>query len=268
MNNVKAVIADVDGTLLDTLEVVRRGQYEVILKHLKEIGIIDEYLPTYAEFLPALQQVIGGPVRTCLEETAKILFKNRPEILGQMDFDRMVGLLIDIQNQLASKYAHSFTGLPELLASIGKHGQKFGIFTSGGQNHLVRNFGAALPQLNIVDLYKDETKDYNQKIELLAKTLKEEYAIGEIEIVTADDVVNHKPHAEPVTCLLEKLKLTAYEVVALGDHTVDMQSAKNAGVENRIGITHGSEDEMTLVKAGATHIVHSLHEIPEYIYGE
>lgn len=50
-------------------------------------------------------------------------------------------------------------------------------------------------------------------------------------VVTADDVVNHKPHPEPILKALELLKLRPEEVLYVGDSLFDIEAARKAGVE-------------------------------------
>lgn len=44
-----------------------------------------------------------------------------------------------------------------------------------------------------------------------------------------------------------------------------MQTGINAGVDIRIGVTHGFDDEETLKSYGATHIANSLYDANRYL---
>ena len=58
-------------------------------------------------------------------------------------------------------------------------------------------------------------------------------------LVTADDVVNFKPHPEPVSLALKRLKSEPEETLMIGDSHVDIHAAKAAGV--KIGLFHPEE---------------------------
>jgi pyrophosphatase PpaX len=58
-------------------------------------------------------------------------------------------------------------------------------------------------------------------------------------LVTADDVVNFKPHPEPVSLALRRLKSQPEETLMIGDSHVDIHAAKAAGV--KIGLFHSEE---------------------------
>ncbi len=64
---------------------------------------------------------------------------------------------------------------------------------------------------------------------------------------------------------MQRLRVAPESTAVLGDHKVDMQTARNAGVNNRIGITHGFDDRTTLERAGATQIVDSLSELTDLL---
>ena len=49
--------------------------------------------------------------------------------------------------------------------------------------------------------------------------------------VLVEDTVNHKPHPEPILKCLERLCLSASEVLYVGDAPTDLQAAQNAGVD-------------------------------------
>jgi len=84
-------------------------------------------------------------------------------------------------------------------------------------------------------------------------------------VITADDTKKHKPEPDSLNLAMSRLGVDRSQVAVLGDHKVDMQTAINAGVENRIGITHGFDDEATLKSHGATHIASSLSDVSNYL---
>ncbi|MBP9667885.1 hypothetical protein KBD87_03705 [Candidatus Saccharibacteria bacterium] len=59
---VKALLCDVDGTLIDTVEVIQRGQYTAAMQHYASVGLTDAELPSYDTYQAALLKVVGGHV--------------------------------------------------------------------------------------------------------------------------------------------------------------------------------------------------------------
>jgi len=57
-----------------------------------------------------------------------------------------------------------------------------------------------------------------------------------ITLVTADDVVNFKPHPEPVSLALKRLESEPGETLMIGDSQADILAAKAAGV--KVGLFH------------------------------
>ena len=268
MTNIRALISDVDGTLIDTLEVIRRGQFEAATAHFQEIGMLAQDLPEYDVYNDALLKTIGGHVRETLESTSKLLYADHPDIFRLLDFDRMVTLLTGIQDEMAAEHVRTYDGLQDLLRYLGKENIALGIFTSGRPHHLVRNFGVALPELGMQDLYKDQEKDSYEKLDIFIDLLKKNFGLGEVKIITGDDVTARKPDPEPVYAVLDRLNIQKEHAVAFGDHSVDMMAASSAGVVHRIGITHGFDDEATLTAAGATKVIHQLDEVIKYLQNQ
>lgn len=55
MDKIEALISDSDGTLLDTVSLIRQGQYETVRQYLTEYGIPSEEMPTFSTFSKALE---------------------------------------------------------------------------------------------------------------------------------------------------------------------------------------------------------------------
>lgn len=69
-----------------------------------------------------------------------------------------------------------------------------------------------------------------------------------------------KPHPQIVLHIMDKLGVAPKDVLFVGDSSVDMQTAANAGVCS-IGCTWGFRTESELRESGADHIVHHPLEI-------
>ena len=66
---------------------------------------------------------------------------------------------------------------------------------------------------------------------------------------TSDDSEKSKPHPDIFQATLDRLKLHASEVIALGDTPWDIEGAKKAGV-NTVAVTSGGWTENQLYSVG------------------
>lgn len=265
MRKIDAIISDSDGTLVDTVSLIRHGQYETARQYLVKHGIPDAEIPSFETYDELLTRVVGGSARNTLERTIRLLYEGSPHHLKGMDFDELHDMLNPVQDQLAPEHVKAYEGLAEFLHGVGDAGIKLAIFTSGTPHHIVRNFGVALPELRLGGLYKDETKSDNEKLALFTSRFAETFSIPEFTVVTSDDTEKHKPDPESLNLAMHRLNVAPKNVAVLGDHKVDMQTAINAGVTNRFGITHGFDDRGTLIANGATHVVDSFSELDRLI---
>ena len=156
------------------------------------------------------------------------------------------------------KYVKAYPGLSRLLSQIGKKHISLAVFTSGTPHHVVRNFGIALEELKQTDLYTNKKLSDIEKLRMFEESMQEYYHIPRITFVTCDDVSANKPDPESILIALDRLGLDKEEVLLLGDHNVDIQAGINAGVPYRIGVSHGFDDQRTLLDAGASQVISSL----------
>lgn len=66
-------------------------------------------------------------------------------------------------------------------------------------------------------------------------------------LIGREHVVHPKPHAEPILKAIEQLKYENKEIWMIGDTSLDLLAAKNAGV-NSIAVLSGYEEKETLKK--------------------
>lgn len=265
MKSIRAIVSDADGTLVDTVELIRHGQYEAARVYLIRHGIPKHEIPDYKTYDALLLKAIGGSARDTLERTLRLLYETSPHHLETINFDELHEMLNPIQDDLALEYVKPYAGLSDFLRYLGKSNIKLAIFTSGTAHHIVRNFGIALPELGIRGLYKDTSKTDGEKLALFTQSVSRTYDIPSFAVVTESDTKEHKPSPEPLHLAMKRLAVPAKETAVLGDHKVDMQAAVNAGVAVRIGITHGFDDQETLLSHGATKTVDSLNELQKIL---
>ncbi len=257
----QAILSDADGTLADTLHLIRHGQYETSKTYLTRHGIPAAELPSYPAYEALLNQAVGGSARDTLEKTVRLLYQQQPHHLDGIDFDALHDMLNPIQDEIAPEFVRAYEGLPEFLSALGKARVKLAIFTSGTPHHVVRNFGVALPELGLTRLFRDASRNDTDKLHEFEAAVEKHFGLPDFTVVTCDDTKAHKPNPEGLQIAMKRLDVTPAQSLVLGDHSVDMQAGVNAGVKQRVGITHGFESAETLRAAGASTVVSSLPEL-------
>lgn len=264
MTKIKALISDADGTLVNTLYLIRHGQYEAAAEYLSARGISRSHLPPYEVYEDYINKSVGGPTRETFQRTLSLLFSDHKNLSEQVDFDELDHTLQPIQDRLAPLYVHPFYGLTQLFEWLGKKDICLGIFTSGSPHHIVRNFGVSIPALGHTELYRDTVAGDHEKLAAFKQRVSAVFGISKLSVVTCEDVSAFKPDPEGILKLLQDLGLGKHEVLVIGDHAVDMQAAKAAGIQS-VGVSHGFGTPAELHAAGAKKVVHTLHEVMEYV---
>lgn len=261
----EAIISDADGTLVNTVPLIRHGQHEAAVAFLRNRDIPEADIPSYDQYEVLLNKRVGGSARQTLELTVKDLYEDRVHHLEGMDYDELHHLLNPIQDRLAPEFVKPFPSLADTLGKIGELGVKIAIFSSGTPHHIVRNFGIALAveMSDYATLYQDKSVDDRYKLDMFVQRMQSVFAIPELTVITADDVGNRtKPDPLSAELAMQRLGASPGDALVLGDHGYDIQAGKRAGVLTRVGVTHGFDDRDTLLAAGATNIIDSLVELP------
>ena len=261
MTTPEAIISDADGTLVNTLRLIRHGQYEAFKTYFTARGVDRSDIPDYETYEEALNQTFGGSASDTLERTVRLVFESHPRYLEGADFDELHSLLNPIQDKIAPKFVKAYEGLPRLLNKLSELDIKCAIFTSGARHHIIRNIGISLPELGLADLYKSTGMSDTKKLRLFEKMIEEYFKIPEFAVVTCEDVSTHKPDPASLIMAMRRLSVAPEKSLVFGDQAVDMQAGIKAGVPVRIGVTHGFNGDKELRDAGATDIVHSLDEL-------
>lgn len=265
MTNIKAIIADADGTLVNTLSLIRHGQHETVTSYLSQYGLLPEQMPNYDQFEASLHVAMGGSARSTLEAVVKHFYDDQPALVAGVNYDVLHDMLNPVQDRIAPEYVRAYVGLSDYLHFVGSSGIKFAVSTSGSPHHVVRNFGIALPELGLTDLYKDTTASDTVKLQQFIDCTKKHFHLADFVVVTCDDVTAHKPDPEPFIAAMDRLSVSPKNCLILGDHSVDMRAARSAHAAEIVAITHGFDDKQTLLAAGATRTVDSLPELVAWL---
>jgi phosphoglycolate phosphatase-like HAD superfamily hydrolase len=265
MSHIKAIISDADGTLVNTIYLIRHGQYEAAVEYMLARGVPRHDIPEYQTYEKFINKAVGGSTRETFEKTLQLLFdKTHNKHFKEINFDELDASLTPIQDRIAPLYVHPFHGLHELFTWSGKTNTKFGIFTSGTRRHVVRNFGLSLPVLGHTELFRSDDIDIWERFQSFIARAKAVYGLPKLAIVTAEDVNKTKPNPEGIVQLIEELEVEPEEVILLGDHSVDMEAANLAGIR-AIGVSHGFGTPKELETAGALQVIKDLASLPGLI---
>lgn len=157
-------------------------------------------------------------------------FKEMLRTLLELDSNEEAQEVLNEARRVGVRYQHEFVTVPENLSLILKdlkNKYKLGI-ASSRRRETIEN----IPQLK-------EIMSFFQTA------------------IFIEDVINHKPHPEPLFLAAERLGVDPKECVYVGDAETDMHAAEAAGMYM---ITFASD-----VKGNATVSTEAFHELPELI---
>jgi pyrophosphatase PpaX len=197
MKQTKAILFDLDGTLIDTTDLILR-----CFAHAWQnvCGVSHSHKDILATF--------GIPLRLAMEK----LLANQP--LSPMDLQR-IGLAVSneqVIEQLLTTYrcfnisnhdtlARPFAQTEQVVSVLRARGYAIGVVTSKGRELAIRGL-----QLCKLDGLIDQA-------------------------IFMEDTLRHKPEPEPILAALEKLQLKPSEAVYVGDSFHDIVAGRAAGVK-------------------------------------
>ena len=202
----KAVIWDLDGTLLDSYDVIVESLYLALRE--QNVVLPKEEIHRYA-----------------IEFSIKSLFARAEERYG-CD----VELLQQRYTQISgSKYLdiRLMEGALETLAGLENAGAKHYVFTHRGKTTI-----PVLNNLQITGFFR--------------------------EILTSQSGFKRKPDPEALLYLMDKYNMDPANTYYVGDRSLDMECAKNAGIQ---GILYQKPDSMDVSGAGECYCVSDLRDI-------
>ena len=149
---------------------------------------------------------------------------------NEENIQRIRSLFIPYYNQHNADCSHPYPGIMELLLKLQSNGMQIAVASNKYHEatvKLVRHFFAGV-NFSVI--------------------------LGQREDVPI------KPNPAIVYDILSKTGISKEETLYVGDSGVDMQTARNAGVES-VGVTWGFRSENELRENEATHVVHKAEEI-------
>ena len=180
MNRYDTLLFDLDGTLIDSVQLILDSYHHTLRVHGIPTRSDEDWL-----------RGVGTPLRVQFAEWND----------GSGILEELVATYRDYNLAHHDSMVTVYDGIPEMLRAVCTDGYRTALVTS-------KNRQGALRGLDLTGL--------TPYIEVL---------------VCADDVVNPKPHPEPVLKALELLGATPERAVFFGDSVHDMNSGRAAGVK-------------------------------------
>ncbi len=213
----KAVIFDLDGTLLNTLGDLANSTNFVLERYNYPKRTTDE-----------VRQFVGNGV-------AKLIERAIPDGRNNPNFNKCIDTFKTHYSQNMFSNTTPYDGVIELLTNIKNYRLKTAVvsnkFDKAVQELCKRYFG------NLID-----------------------FCAGENE----ENGIRKKPYPDTVLKILNELNISANEAIYIGDSEVDIQTAKNAGLDC-ISVLWGFKDKEFLLKNGAEILISKPDEIFKYL---
>ncbi len=217
----KAVIFDLDGTLLDSLQDLAETLNSVLASHALPVHTLDEY-----RFL------VGYGMQ-------ELIRRSLPETL-QTNTAMIRMLLEEMKEEYSKTWKNNtrpYPGIAELLDWLGKTSLKQGILS------------------NKPDAF---TK-------LCAETLLSPWRFD--LVMGHHDAIRHKPDPAGALLMAEQFGCSPEEILYIGDSSVDMNTAKAAGMFP-MGVLWGFRPEEELRANGAAELAAVPDDIKKFLSGK
>ncbi len=213
----KAVIFDLDGTLLDTLQDLADAGNQT----LEQLGFTGHPVDAYRYF-------VGSGMHTLVE---RILpeEKRDAQILQQA-----IGIFQEKYRQNWYAQSGPYIGIPEMLDLLEQAGVTLCILSNKPHDFTTLCVKKLLPQWNF------------------------------FQVLGQRPTVPKKPDAQGALEIVELLGVEKQQVLYVGDTSVDMQTAANAGLDS-VGVLWGFRTADELREAGAGRLIASPAELASLI---
>lgn len=211
----KAVIFDMDGTILNTLEDLKNAtNYS-----LRQFGMPERSLEEVRMF-------VGNGIRKLVERAV-------PAGTSKEKIDQILDVFLEYYEIHSADNTSPYPGILELVEKLKKSGIKTAVSTN--------------------------------KADVPAQELGREYFNGIFDLIVGQqDGLKVKPAPDSVNKILSILDIQKKDAIYIGDSDVDVQTAKNSGLDF-IGVSWGFRGREFLEKNGAKNIVDNANEILDLV---
>lgn len=211
----KAVIFDMDGTILNTLEDLKNAtNYS-----LRQFGMPERSLEEVRMF-------VGNGIRKLVERAV-------PAGTSEEKINQVFDVFLEYYEIHSADNTSPYPGILELVEKLKKSGIKTAVSTN--------------------------------KADVPAQELGREYFNGIFDLIVGQqDGLKVKPAPDSVNKILSILDIQKKDAIYIGDSDVDVQTAKNSGLDF-IGVSWGFRGREFLEKNGAKNIVDNANEILDLV---
>lgn len=211
----KAVIFDMDGTILNTLEDLKNAtNYS-----LRQFGMPERSLEEVRMF-------VGNGIRKLVERAV-------PSGTSEEKIVQVLDVFLEYYEIHSADNTSPYPGILELVEKLKKSGIKTAVSTN--------------------------------KADVPAQELGREYFNGIFDLIVGQqDGLKVKPAPDSVNKILSILDIQKKDAIYIGDSDVDVQTAKNSGLDF-IGVSWGFRGREFLAKNGAKNIVDNANEILDLV---
>lgn len=211
----KAVIFDMDGTILNTLEDLKNAtNYS-----LRQFGMPERSLEEVRMF-------VGNGIRKLVERAV-------PAGTPKEKIAQVLDVFLEYYEIHSADNTSPYPGILELVEKLKKSGIKTAVSTN--------------------------------KADVPAQELGREYFNGIFDLIVGQqDGLKVKPAPDSVNKILSILDIQKKDAIYIGDSDVDVQTAKNSGLDF-IGVSWGFRGREFLEKNGAKNIVDNANEILDLV---
>ncbi len=211
----KAVIFDMDGTILNTLEDLKNAtNYS-----LRQFGMPERSLEEVRMF-------VGNGIRKLVERAV-------PAGTSEEKIAQVFDVFLEYYEIHSADNTSPYPGILELVEKLKKSGIKTAVSTN--------------------------------KADVPAQELGREYFNGIFDLIVGQqDGLKVKPAPDSVNKILSILDIQKKDAIYIGDSDVDVQTAKNSGLDF-IGVSWGFRGREFLEKNGAKNIVDNANEILDLV---
>lgn len=211
----KAVIFDMDGTILNTLEDLKNAtNYS-----LRQFGMPERSLEEVRMF-------VGNGIRKLVERAV-------PSGTSEEKIAQVFNVFLEYYEIHSVDNTSPYPGILELVEKLKKSGIKTAVSTN--------------------------------KADVPAQELGREYFNGIFDLIVGQqDGLKVKPAPDSVNKILSILDIQKKDAIYIGDSDVDVQTAKNSGLDF-IGVSWGFRGREFLEKNGAKNIVDNANEILDLV---
>lgn len=211
----KAVIFDMDGTILNTLEDLKNAtNYS-----LRQFGMPERSLEEVRMF-------VGNGIRKLVERAV-------PAGTSEEKIAQVLDVFLEYYEIHSADNTSPYPGILELVEKLKNSGIKTAVSTN--------------------------------KADVPAQELGREYFNGIFDLIVGQqDGLKVKPAPDSVNKILSILDIQKKDAIYIGDSDVDVQTAKNSGLDF-IGVSWGFRGREFLEKNGAKNIVDNANEILDLV---